>query len=111
MAKRIFYGWIIVAVLFVINFATQAAGALNLGLFILPMCTDMGISRGLFGWLTACRALAGGVSSFFLGPLLDRYGPRILIPLSSLITGLSLIGIAASKQVNHLIFTNLQKLK
>jgi len=102
LSKRIFYGWIIVAALFIINFATQAAGTLNLGLFILPMCTDLGISRSLFGWVTTCRALAGGLSSFFLGPLLDRYGPRILIPVASLITGLGMLGIAASKQVNHL---------
>jgi sugar phosphate permease len=100
--KKIYYGWIIVSTLFIINFATQAAGTLNLGLFILPMCTDMGFSRSLFGWLTTFRALAGGISSFFLGPLLDKFGPRVMIPVSSLMTGFCLIGIGTAKEVRHL---------
>ena len=100
--KKIYYGWIIVSALFIINFATQAAGTLNLGLFILPMCTEIGFSRSIFGWLTTFRALAGGISSFFLGPLLDKFGPRIMIPVSSLLTGLCLIGIGTAKEVNHL---------
>lgn len=62
MKTRIFYGWIVVATLFVINFGTQAAGTLNLGLFAIPMGTDMGFSRGVFGWLTASRALAASLS-------------------------------------------------
>jgi len=96
---RLFYGWVIVATLFVVNFATQATGTLNLGLFILPMGEDMGISRSLFGWLTTSRSLAGATSGPFIGHLVDRFGPRLLIPVSALVTGLCLIGMAASHHV------------
>lgn len=102
MKTRIFYGWIVVATLFVINFGTQAAGTLNLGLFAIPMGTDMGFSRGVFGWLTASRALAAGVSGLFLGQLLDKIGPRLLIAVAAPITGLCLFGIGASTQVYQL---------
>ena len=105
MGERLFYGWIIVATLFVVNFVTQCAGTLNMGLFVIPMCTELGISRGLFGWLSTSRALSGSVSGFFLGRILDRFGPRILIALSALITGLCLFGMGAATQVYHLFLS------
>jgi sugar phosphate permease len=103
----LFYGWVIVATLFVVNFAVHATGALNLGLFIVPMGDELGISRGLFGWLTTSRSLAGGIAGVLIGRVLDRFGPRILLPLSSLVTGLCVIGLAFAGNVVHLflIFT------
>ena len=97
-----FYGWVIVATLFVVNFATHATGALNLGLFIVPMGDELDISRGLFGWLTTSRSLAGGVAGIVIGRLVDRFGPRVLLPISSLITGLCVIGVAFAGNVVHL---------
>jgi len=99
---RIFYGWIVAATLFVVNFATHAAGTMNLGLFIIPMGNDLGISRSLFGWLTTSRSLAGGASGVFIGQLVDRFGPRLLIPISALITGLCVIGMGAASHVYQL---------
>ncbi|MFC1535094.1 MFS transporter [Thermodesulfobacteriota bacterium] len=99
--RSIFYGWIIVATLFVVNFAIQGTGMLNMGLFIIPMCNDMGISRGLFGWLATSRNLSGGVSGFFIGRLLDRFGPRVLIPCSALVTGICVMGYGVS---NHIVY-------
>mgnify|MGYP005836314831 CR=1 FL=1 len=96
---RWFYGWTIVATLCMVNFATAATGTLNLGLFIIPMSEGLGISRGIFGWLSTSRSLAAGGSSLVLGSLVDRFGVRILLPLSSLVTGLCLIGIGASSQM------------
>jgi len=95
---------VIAATLCLINFATEGLGGLSLGLFIIPMCRDMGISRGLFGWVTTSRALAGGLSGFFLGRILDRTGPRILIAVSAFITGLSVIGIGAATNTYRLFF-------
>jgi MFS family permease len=100
--KRLYYGWVVVATLFVVNFATQATGTLNLGFFIIPMGSDLGILRAMFGWLTTARALAGGASGLFLGRLLDRFGPRLLIAFASLVTGLCLIAIAFSNSTYQL---------
>ncbi len=98
----IFYGWIIIAAMSFINFAIQAAGLFNMGLFIIPMCRDIGISRGMFGWLVTSRSLAGGVSTYLLGRLVDRFGARGLLPLSALVTGLCMIGIGLSDHVKYL---------
>ncbi|MBW2065075.1 MAG: MFS transporter [Deltaproteobacteria bacterium] len=104
MAAKIFYGWIIVATLSVVNFAAEAAGGLNLGLFIIPMCEDLGFSRSIFGWMTTGQALSAAISSVFLGMLLDRYGPRIMVPVTGLITGLCMIGMSTVTGVYSLFF-------
>jgi MFS family permease len=101
--QRPFYGWVIVATLGMVNFATAATGTLNLGLFIIPMSESLEISRGVFGWLSTARTLSSGVSSAFLGGLVDRFGARLLLPLASLITGLCLLGLAASSHVYQAI--------
>ncbi|MCZ6535835.1 MAG: MFS transporter [Chloroflexi bacterium] len=93
MDRRFFYGWVIVVTLFMVNFATMATGTLNFGLFVLPMSDDLGMSRGFIGWSQTTRMLAGGVSGFILGRLLDRHGPRVLIAVASLTTGACMVGL------------------
>jgi len=102
--SRWFYGWTVVATLCMVNFATAATGTLNLGLFIIPMSEGLGISRGVFGWLSTSRSLAAGGSSLVIGSLVDRFGVRLLLPVSSLVTGLCLIGIGASSQMYQVFF-------
>ena len=89
-----FYGWIIVTVMWLVNFSTMATGNLSFGLFVIPMAGDLGMSRSQFGWAVTTRRMAAGVSSYFIGRLLDRYGPRILIPVSGLIIGIGLIALS-----------------
>jgi MFS family permease len=82
---RIFYGWVIVATMFAINFSTMATGTLNYGLFVLPMQRDLALSRSTFGWMQTTRRLATGALSFAVGWLIDRYGPRVYIPISAVL--------------------------
>ena len=70
-----------------VNFATMATGTLNFGLFVLPMSDDLGMSRGFIGWSQTTRMLAGGVSGFILGRLLDRHGARSVMPIIVLLFG------------------------
>ncbi|MCI0844682.1 MAG: MFS transporter, partial [Chloroflexi bacterium] len=86
-SSRPFYGWMIVAVMWLVNFSTMATGNLNFGLFVLPMGGALGMSRSQFGWAVTTRRLAAGLSSYVVGRLLDRYGPRVLIPVSAAIIG------------------------
>lgn len=103
MVRPIYYGWVIIGALFVVNFAIQATGMFNLGLFVIPMCHEMGISRGQFGWFATVRLLSGGVSVWLLGRIVDRIGSRILIPCSAVLTGLFMMGIGASAHVLYLV--------
>ena len=92
--NRIFYGWVIVASMFLVNFASMATGTLSFGLFILPMGSALGMSRSAFGWTQTIRTLSAGLSSFVIGRLVDRYGSRVLIVVSAVIIGGCLIAIS-----------------
>ena len=49
------------------------------------------MNRSLFGWAVTTRRLAAGASSYIVGRLLDRYGPRVMIPVSAGMNGLALL--------------------
>ena len=83
--QRIFYGWVIVATMFAVNFSTMCTGTLNYGLFVLPMQRELALSRATFGWMQTTRRLSTGVLSIAVGWLIDRYGPRVYIPISALL--------------------------
>ena len=94
--QRFFYGWVIVATMFAINFSTMATGTLNYGLFVLPMQRELALSRATFGWMQTTRRLSAGVLSFAVGWLIDHYGARAYIPVAALMIGgcLLLVGIS-----------------
>ena len=101
--RRLFYGWVIVASTFAINFSTMATGTLNFGLFVLPMGAALGMSRGQFGWAQTTRGLSAGLSSFLIGRILDRYGPRVLVVVAASIIGVCLLGVSRAGAGWHVI--------
>ncbi len=80
--------------MFIINFAGMATGNLTLGLFVIPMGEALGMSRAAFGWLQTTRRVSSGVTSFVVGRVLDRYGPRGLVVVAALIIGGCLLAIS-----------------
>ena len=100
---RFFYGWVIVAVMGASGAVSMAMGSLNFGLFIKPMGDDLGIGRATFGWAQTARQGAGALSSPIVGPLLDRFGSRIMLPVAALATGIAMVGLANMQQAWHLI--------
>ncbi len=80
--------------MWLVNFSTMATGNLNFGLFVIPTGHAWGMSRSQLGWAITARRIAAGVSSFFVGRLIDRYGRRVLIPVSAAIIGVALIGVS-----------------
>lgn len=95
---RLFYGWVIVAVLAVCGALSMSMGALNFGLFIKPMGDELGIGRSIFGWAQSARQLTSALTAPFLGTLLDRFGARLLVPFAALMTGLAMVGLSAATE-------------
>ena len=93
----------IVTTLAMVNFATMATGTLNFGLFVIPMGEELEMSRGFIGWSQTARLLAGGSFGFIMGRLLDRHGPRILIPIAALVTGICMIGLSYVQNPWHFL--------
>ena len=79
---RLYYGWVIVATLFVVSLVSAATVGFTFGLFVLPIGSELGLSRAAIGWTQTARLGANGVSSLMIGPLIDRYGARIMIPVA-----------------------------
>ena len=84
---RFFYGWVIVAVVAAGGF-TQSAETFNvLSVFLKPMSEEFGWSRTTFAGAMSLGSLFGGVVALFLGPLMDRFGPRLALTIAFAILG------------------------
>ena len=76
--RKPFYGWVIVGVSFLIG-VTEAGVFQNiLSIFLKPMAQDFGWSRTAVTGAIAVGSICGGLVSPFVGPILDRYGPRMV---------------------------------
>ena len=86
---RVFWGWWIVFGAVVGQFVSMGVGGSVAGVFLRPMTDDLGWSSAEFT-LGASSALAvGGLSSFVVGPLVDRFGARPLMLVGAVVYGLS----------------------
>ena len=90
---RVYYGWVIVASMIVIGGMTMIITGPTFSLFIDPMQEDLGFSTALFGWANTARILTAAASGLFIGRLLDRYGPRILLAVAGSVTALAAISL------------------
>ena len=100
---RFFYGWVIVGVMAAVGGLSMALGTLNFGLFIKPMGDELGIGRATFGWSQSARQIASAFTAMQVGSLLDRYGARVLLTISALITGLAVAALAFVEAGWHVI--------
>jgi len=77
-AKRFFYGWVIVAVVFVtMGVGVNARTAFSL--LFAPILAEFGWDRGVTAGAFSFGFLVSAVLSPVLGRLMDRHGPRLVI--------------------------------
>jgi sugar phosphate permease len=94
-----FYGWVIVAVALVMNLASSPATAVTFGFFIRPMSSDLGWSESELVLGLTFRLAVAGITSPFLGLLLDRVGSRILGTVAALVAGGSIMAVGLVDQL------------
>ena len=89
---RFFYGWLVV-IASILAGAVQSGGSVwGASVFASHMTDELGWARSAFFGAFTLRAIVGGVLSPFIGPMQDtRSGPRILMLLTGLTMGFSLI--------------------
>ena len=100
----IFWGWWIVAVSFLTIFIFFGARH-AFGVFLVPICQDMGWSRGELSFVFMALMWLYGVAAIVWGRLSDRYSPRITVPIASVIgfVGYAMTAFVATKW--HLLIT------
>jgi predicted MFS family arabinose efflux permease len=92
--RRVFFGWYIVAALFVILFNTTGIGFYSFPVFVGPIQAEFGWSMTQISTGVGLSALVGGVSSPVIGMLIGRYGARRTMLVCALLAGLCNLGYA-----------------
>lgn len=98
-ARGIYYGWYIVAVGFLVNFAYSEQFSASYGVFIYHIEASTGWGRTILAGAKTLSRLVEGVLAPFVGPIVDRYGARWLMVGGGVLYGLSFMAVATVDQL------------
>ena len=90
MARRIFYGWIIVGSGIVVT-CIGVGAMLSLSIFLQPMSEATGWSRTGISTAALVNWLCMGIGAFLWGVLSDRFGTRAVVLSGGVLLGLGLV--------------------
>ena len=96
MQLPFFYGWIIVAIAMIAGFISSGVSNVTMAVVLKPISEDLGWSRTVTAAAITLGSFGGGLLSPLFGPVADRYGPRVLLPLGGVLVGLLSIGVSLS---------------
>lgn len=88
-----FYGWVILAVSMVGCFMAASSNQLFMGVMLKPISEDMGWSRTVTSGAFTAGTIVSGVGSAFVGPLVDKFGQRVVLPVGAVLAGVALYAI------------------
>ena len=88
--KPVFYGYVIVGVAFLVM-AVTAGGLFSFSVFFAPLQAEFGWSRAVTSGAFASYMVMQGTFSIVAGRLNDRFGPRVILSVCSLLSGLGFI--------------------
>jgi MFS family permease len=98
--SRIYYGWIVVATCFFV-IAPVAPLLASFSIFQVPILDEFHWSRGGFAIALSIHLVFGGLAAPFAGGLIDRFGPRRVMPLGAILTALALILMSRGDSLWH----------
>ncbi len=101
---RLFYGWVIVIALFVICSVLYSV-QFSFGIFFKSIESEFNLSRAATSSIVSVLMILVGISAFVAGWAGDRFGPRIVLFLMGLFTGLSLILTGQTGSLWQIYFT------
>ena len=85
-----YYGWLVLGMSFLATFPATAVSQLVIGGIQSFIIEDTGWKRSQVALAVTAGTWASGLTTPFIGRLSDRYGPRWLMPLGSLLAAISL---------------------
>ncbi len=99
---RFYYGWVIVATMFIVSLAQTAQYNPALSIFLKPITEEFGWSRTTFSSALAVGGFAGAGLAVIIGPVLDRHGPRTATFLAFLLMGIVTMALSSISEIWHL---------
>jgi MFS family permease len=82
-----FYGWIIVGIAMLAGFLGSGVSNVTMSVVLKPITEDLNWSRTLTSSAITIGSVTGGLLAPLVGPLADRLGPRILLPIGAALVG------------------------
>lgn len=98
-SKTIYYGWANLAVAALAMVATLPGRTQGLGLITEPLIADLHIDRVTYATINLWATLIGAAFCLPCGRLLDRYGSRIVVTLTVLFLGATVIGMQSMQGI------------
>ncbi|QBD82775.1 MFS transporter [Ktedonosporobacter rubrisoli] len=89
-----YYGWVLMVVLGITTIISYGTTQYLFGVLVVPISSSLHWSRASVSGTYAVGLIVAGVLGVPIGPLLDRFGARVLMSSGSALAGLSLIGLA-----------------
>lgn len=97
---RFYYGWYIVAAVFLVGTATVGFNGPFFSIFLKPMSQEFGWTRTMTTGAVTIGTLMAAASGYVLGWVLDRYGPRWMVVAGCAILAAAYLGLS---QVHSLL--------
>ena len=96
---RFYYGWVIVACVWVANFVTVSMNPLVFAFFLEAMADDLHVTRSTLVIGITIRMIAGGAFAPVLGRIVDRHGARWPGVIAGITVGIVMLGFAVSTNI------------
>jgi len=93
LKPRYFYGWNIVGASFLAHLSYAEHHSSMLGFFFKPLGSEFGWSRSSIAAVQTIARVTEALIAPVIGPLIDKYGARVLMPAGAVIVGLSMLGV------------------
>jgi MFS family permease len=94
VARRFYYGWVIVGMAALAMVGTLPGRTQGLGLITEPLLADLGLSRVAYAQINLFATLVGAAFAFGVGRLLDRRGSRLMVTALSLALGIVVLAMS-----------------
>jgi sugar phosphate permease len=106
LPRRVFYGWWVVVACTVMTYVTVGVGYYGLAVFLKPLQREHGWSNGVVSGATGLYFVISGISSFVVGPIIDRRGPKAFMAVGIVVTalGTTLVGFVETIPQLYLVY-------
>ncbi len=89
LPRKVFYGWYIAIACAALMFVGVGVGYYGLPIFLKPLKEEHGWTTTQVSWAPAIYFCVSGLTSAFVGPYVDRYGPTKFMLIGTVINGIS----------------------
>ena len=112
MPRKVFYGWWIVSISATIDSLKHGTFNRGFSAYVNPMSRELGVGVGVFSLAEMLGRMEGGLQGPLLGWLNDRFGPRLIMVLGGVTSGLGfiLLSLTSSYVFFLLVFVGLMSL-